>query len=162
MKKWTVLFALLVGNVGAGPFDSLLTWEDREMEREDFLDGPSLTSMSDHQVHWESFNQWQCFSKEQLYFECVNYDENTLVPSIRVETDVESLFFDLHVEDNFACEETLAIWDDLFQGGAEFCVYAAHMKSFDLDKDEESQKVQTLWYIEKLKGHSGYWDIYKP
>ena len=115
-----------------------------------------------HQVHWESFNQWQCFSKEQLYFECVNYDENTLVPSIRVETDVESLFFDLHVEDNFACEETLAIWDDLFQGGAEFCVYAAHMKSFDLDKDEESQKVQTLWYIEKLKGHSGYWDIYKP
>lgn len=80
-------------------------------------------------------------------------------PRLSVETENEILFFDVHVEDRLDCEQTLAHWRDLIKGGREVCIFAAHVPYVDMDSDGD--RPQSLWYINRIKGVGGYWNLFE-
>ena len=138
-------------------YTQLLNEDDLEFQEIDNRNGSALSSGSLSERQWESYNQWQCFHREIVQFDCVHYDHGTFVPGLRVETASEVFFFDTHVEDRLDCEQTLSTWRDLVLGGHEICVFAALMPDVDLGFDQN--KSQSLWYISRLKGAGGYWDL---
>lgn len=82
------------------------------------------------------------------------------MPSITVDIGSELFLFDTHVEDRLDCQTTLNTWRDLSVGGQELCIFAARMPDVDLDADED--KPRSLWYVRRLKGTAGYWDLFEP
>lgn len=161
MKRWMVVifsFAICVSASGF-VYTQLLSDDDLEFQRIDNENGVALGSELRSEHPWGSYNQWQCFSLEKVKFDCVDYDHGTLVPSIRVESEGEIFLFDTYVEDRLDCEQTLSRWQNLAAGGREICVFAAHMPDVDLDLDQN--RPQSLWYINRLKGAGGYWNLYE-
>jgi hypothetical protein len=161
MKRWMVIvfsFAICA-TASAFVYTQLLSEEDLKFEQIDNENGRALGSEIGSENPWESYNQWQCFDMDVIEFTCADYDHGTLVPAIRAETKSEVFLFDTHVEDRLDCEQTLSIWRDLVLGGKEICVFAAHMPDVDLDLDQN--RPQSLWYINRLKGVGGYWNLYE-
>ncbi len=161
MKKWIALFCLFAICASASGFvyTQLLSDDDLEFQRIDNDNGVALGSALRSEHPWGSYNLWQCFSLEIVEFDCADYDHGTFVPAIRAETEREVFLFDTHVEDRLDCEQTLLKWRDLVLGGKEICVFAAHMPDVDLDLDQN--RPQSLWYINRLKGVGGYWNLYE-
>jgi hypothetical protein len=161
MKKWIVLFLLFAVGAAASGFvyTRLLSEEDLEFQRINNENGVALGSLLQSEHPWGSYNQWQCFSLESVTFDCVIYDVDTLVPSISFESEDEVLYFDTYVEDRLQCQETLNHWQELAEGGDEICIFAAHMPDVDWAPDHD--KPQSLWYINRLKGAGGYWNLYE-
>lgn len=159
MKKWIALFVFVVFCVSASAFmySNLLGQDDLEFQIIDNENGVAIGSGLQNEDSWESYNQWQCFELEKIKFDCAEYDYGKLVPSIRVESKEGVMLFDTHVEDKLNCLQTLSVWRDLVNGGREICILAAHMPDVDLGTYQE--KPQTLWYITKLKGVGGYWNV---
>ncbi len=138
-------------------FPSLLDDEDFEFQFANNELGAALGSEIQGEQPWESFNQWQCFRLESIRFECAAYDSEKFTPSLRVETQSEVFLFDTHVEDRLDCEHTLSIWRRIGTGGRDVCVFAARMPEVNLGSD--GSRLQSLWYINRLKGENGYWDL---
>ena len=161
MKKIIIGAVLLIFCILLSGFvyTQLLTQEDIEFQEFDNAQGAALGSISKIDWPWESYNQWQCFSIKKLNYDCADYVNGALVPSLRVETQQEIFLFDVHVEDRLDCEHTLAQWRTLIGGGQEVCIFAAHMP--DVDIDAENGKPQSLWYINRLKGVDGYWNLFE-
>lgn len=161
MKKWIAAFCLFAVCASASAFvyAQLLSEVDLDFQEIDINYGSALSSGLQSSSHWESYNQWQCFNLEMVKFDCVDYDHGTLVPSIRVESEGEIFLFDAHVEDRLDCEQTLARWRDLAADGREICIYAANMPDVELGLDQN--KPQSLWYISRVKGSGGYWNLYE-
>jgi len=159
MKRSIFIFALLIVSASAFGFITLLDESDFGMQQDDNQDGPALSSASNIDFQWESYNQWQCFSRDQITLDCAEYDESSMVPSIRAESASGIFFFDLHVEDGLLCENTLAEWRNLVNSGNETCIFAAHMPSVEMGVDENSNKQISLWYIDQIKGKGGYWAL---
>jgi hypothetical protein len=42
---------------------------------------------------------------------------------------------------------------------AEVCIFAANMP--DVDMDDGGDKPQSLWYINRIKGAGGYWNLFE-
>lgn len=158
MKKWMfVIFSYAIcASASAFVYTQLLSEDDLDFQE---INGSALSSGLQSDSPWESYNQWQCFNLEKVKFDCVDYDHGTLVPGISAETESEVFLFDTHVEDRLDCEQTLSIWRDLVLGGKEICVFAAHIPDVDLDLDQN--RPQSLWYINRLKGVGGYWDLFE-
>jgi len=161
MKKWVVTFCLFSICASASTFfyRNLLVEDDLDYQTIDNNNGSALSSGLQSDSHWESYNQWQCFNLTVVEFYCVDYDRGTLVPAIRAEAESEVFLFDTHVEDRLDCEQTLLVWRDLVLGGTEICAFAAKVPAVDLGLDEN--KPQSLWYIRRLKGTNGYWDLFE-
>ncbi len=161
MKKAFVIFSLFAICTAASGFvdTQLLSEDDLEYERIDNDNGSALSSELESDSPWESYNEWQCFDMTVVEFTCANYDYGTLVPSISVVSRNEILVFDTHVEDRLNCEQTLRLWQDLTAEGREICIFAAQMPDVDLGLDEN--KPQSLWYISRLKGVDGYWNLHE-
>lgn len=161
MKKWIAVFCLFAICASASGFvyTQLLSDEDLRFQRIDNENGVALGSELRGEHPWGSYNQWQCFSLEIVKFNCADYDYGTLVPSLRVESEEEVFLFDTYVEDRLDCEQTLSVWRDSVSGGREICIFAAHMPDVDLGLDQN--KPQSLWYINRLKGAGGYWNLYE-
>lgn len=161
MKKWIAAFCLFAVCASASAFvyAQLLSEDDLDFQEIDNNYGSALSSGLQSSNHWESYNQWQCFNLEMVKFDCVDYDNGTLVPSIRVESQKEVILFDTHVEDRLDCEQTLSRWKNLAAGGREVCIFAAHMPDVDLGLDEG--RPQSLWYINRLKTVGGYWKLFE-
>lgn len=161
MKSWIAAFCLFAICISASAlvYSRLLSDEDIEFQRLDNENGVALGSELQSEHPWGSYNQWQCFRLETVEFVCADYDYGTLVPSLRVESDEEVFLFDTYVEDRLDCKQTLLHWQNLTVGGREICVFAAHMPDVDLDLDQN--KPQSLWYINRLKGAGGYWNLYE-
>ena len=140
-------------------YTQFLTQEDIEFQEFDNAQGAALGSAPKMQWPWESYNQWQCFSIEKLNYDCADYDNGTSVPSLRIEAEQDIRLFDVHVEDQLDCEQTLDRWRALIDGGQEVCIFAAHMP--DVDLDDEGGKPQSLWYINRIKGINGYWNLFE-
>lgn len=130
-----------------------------EFQRIDNANGVALGSELKSEHPWGSYNQWQCFHMSQVEFTCADYDHGNLVPSISVTTESDLFLFDTHVEDRLDCEQTLSAWRQLLVGGSEVCIFAAHMPDVDLDSD--GRLPQSLWYISRLKGVGGYWNLFE-
>ncbi|HMN69207.1 MAG TPA: hypothetical protein PKC28_11760 [Bdellovibrionales bacterium] len=161
MKKYIVALGVLVGCASAFGFTyaQLLSENDMEFQRIDNANGVALGSELKSEHPWGSYNQWQCFHMSQIELTCADYDHGTLVPSISVATEREIFLFDTHVEDRLDCEQTLSSWRRLLAGGSEACIFAAHMPDVDLDSDGDLP--QSLWYINRLKGVGGYWNLFE-
>ena len=161
MKKWVVAFCLfsICASASAFVYTHLLSEDDLDFQTIDNNNGSALSSGLQSDSHWESYSQWQCFNLEVVKFDCVDYDHGTLVPAIRAEAESEVFLFDTQVEDRLDCEQTLSVWRDLVSGGSEICMYAAHMPDVELGLDQN--KPQSLWYINRLKGAGGYWNLYE-
>jgi hypothetical protein len=161
VKKWIVMFCLFAICASAYGFvyTQLLSDDDLEFQRIDNENGVALGSELRGEHPWGSYNLWQCFNLVTVKFDCADYDHGTLVPAIRAETESEVFLFDTYVEDRLDCEQTLSIWRDLVLGGKEICVFAAHMPDVDFDLDQN--KRQSLWYINRIKGAAGYWNLYE-
>ena len=161
MKRWVVAFCFfsVCASASAFVYAHLLSEDDLDFQTIDNNNGPALSSGLQSDSHWESYNQWQCFNLDVVKFDCADYDYGTLVPAIRAEVESEVFLFDTHVEDRLDCEQTLSIWRDIISGGREICIYAAHMPDVDLGLDQN--KPQLLWYINRLKGAGGYWNLYE-
>jgi hypothetical protein len=152
------LFAVCI-SVSAFAYNQLLTQEDIEFQELDNSQGVALGSELESEWPWGSYNQWQCFSVTNLSYDCADYDYGTLVPSLRIETEQELLHFDVHVEDKLECHQTLAMWRALIDGGEEICFFAAHIPDVDMGLDRN--KPQSLWYINRIKGVGGYWNLFE-
>jgi hypothetical protein len=161
VKKVIIIFGLLAicATASALVYTQLLSEDDLVFEQIENENGTAMSSVPESENPWESYNQWQCFDMAVVEFTCANYDHGTLVPAMRAETESEVFLFDTHVEDRLDCEQTLSIWRDLVLGGKEICVFAAHMPEVDLDLDQN--RPQSLWYINRLKGVGGYWNLYE-
>ncbi|MCM0605099.1 MAG: hypothetical protein KA715_03340 [Xanthomonadaceae bacterium] len=146
MKKLILIFSMLIILTPSFGFELL---ESR----------PSIVSTNKHENPWESYDQWQCFSLNQITFECATYDRDTLVPSIKAKNDKGIIFFDVHVEDELHCEDTLIQWRDLVHGGSKICLLAAYMPDVDMGVDEATKKPNSLWYIDQIKSRNGYWKL---
>ena len=152
------LFAVCISSLGL-TYGELLTQEDLEFQELDNSNGVALGSVHRSEWPWGSYNQWQCFSIENLSYDCANYDNGTLVPSLSVITDREIFLFDVHVEDRLECEQTLWQWRALIDRGREVCIFAAHMP--DVDMESGGDRSQSLWYINQIKGVGGYWNLFE-
>ncbi len=161
MKRWmvVVLSFAICASASAFVYTRLLSEEDLEFHRIDNENGVALGSELRSEHPWGSYNQWQCFSLDIVKFDCADYDHGTLVPSLSVESEAEVFLFDTYVEDRLDCEQTLSVWRYLVSGGREICIFAAHMPDVDLGLDQN--KPQSLWYINRLKGAGGYWNLYE-
>lgn len=159
MRGYFTILTFLVGcaSAFAVTFDQLLSEADMEFQRLDNADGIAIGSAVNSERPWVSYNEWQCFPVSKIELSCAEYDHGTLVPSIKVATGSEVLLFDSHVEDRLDCQKTLSIWQTLFTVGEEACIFAAHMPEVNLGAVEEGP--QSLWYISRLKGAGGYWDL---
>lgn len=161
MKRCLLALGVLIGCASAFglTYAQLLSENDLEFQRIDNASAVALGSELTSEHQWGSYNQWQCFNMSQIELTCADYDHGTLVPSIRVATEREIFLFDVHVEDRLDCEQTLSAWRKLLVGGIEACIFAAHMPDIDLDLDGELP--QSLWYINRLKGVGGYWNLFE-
>lgn len=161
MKKMIValvLFAVCISAVGFR-YSELLTQEDIEFQELDNSNGVALGAEIESEWPWGSYNQWQCFSVENLRYDCADYDNGTLVPSLSIVTQQELLLFDVHVEDRLDCKQTLSQWRTLIDGGREVCIFAAHMP--DVEMESDGDRPQSLWYINRIKGVRGYWNLFE-
>lgn len=161
MKNWVAAFCIftICASASAFVYSHLLSEGDLDYQAIDNDNGSALSSGLQSGSHWESYNQWQCFKLEVVEFYCVDYDHGTLVPAIRARAESEVFLFDTHVEDRLDCQQTLSVWRDLAESGSEICIFAAHMPDVDLGLDEG--RSQSLWYINRLKGVGGYWNVYE-
>lgn len=159
MKFLLLFISLLFFSASTSGFlnSQLLTYEDIEFQRLDNAKGTVLASSDKNSWFWESYNQWQCFDVANLNYDCANYDYDTLVPSVRVETEVDVFFFDLHVEDHLDCPQTLNQWRNLIGEQQEVCIFAARMPEVEVGLSDQGKR-QSLWYINRIKGVGGYWD----
>lgn len=157
MKNFLLGLVLMVISLSAYSHfsGSVLTQEDFLLAEEDNTFGPAMSAGPNEEVQWESFNQWMCFPTVSVSFECAEYDEKILVPSIRAQTEEQLFHFDALVEDRIPCEKTLLDWKNISSESPEVCVFAAPMPETDMG--EESGRSQTLWYIHTLKTANGYW-----
>jgi hypothetical protein len=137
----------------------LLNEDDLDYQRIDNGKGVALGSKDSSEHPWGSYNEWQCFDVRNVEFTCADYDSGTLVPSLRFENEDQVFLFDTYVEDQLNCKETLKRWLALVGGGKEICIFAAHMPDVDLGLDDN--RPQSLWYINRVKGAGGYWELYK-
>lgn len=162
MKKVIIIFSLLAicATASAFVYTQLLSEDDLVFEQIENENGTAMSSVPESENPWESYNQWQCFDMAVVEFTCAAYDQDILVPSLRVETASEVFLFDTHVEDRLSCEQTLQIWQNLAAGGKEICIFAANMPDVELELD--NNKPQSLWYINRIKGANGYWDLRAP
>lgn len=160
MKKVIVgIVMLATGNMTSGvDFTQLLTQDDIEFQEFENSIGVALGSELESEWPWGSYNQWQCFSVENLIYDCANYDSGTLVPSLSVATEHEIFLFDVHVEDRLDCEQTLMQWRALINRGRDVCIFAAQMPDVDIEPD--GSRPQSLWYINRIKGVDGYWNLF--
>lgn len=161
MKSLIVGLGLLAVCASASGFmyTQLLTQDDIEFQEFDNAQGVALGSELKNEWPWGSYNQWQCFDISMLTYDCADYDYGTLVPSLRLDTEQEILHFDVHVEDRLDCQQTLSQWRSLIDRGNEVCIFAAHMPDVDMGLD--GNKAQSLWYINRLKGVDGYWNLFE-
>jgi len=161
VRKFIVTLILFAVCASAFAFNygHLLSEDDMEFQLLDNANGVALGSALKSEQPWESYNQWQCFDMSQVELVCADYDHGTLVPSISVATESEVFIFDTYVEDGLDCEQTLSAWRQLLAGGIEACIFAAHMPDVDLDSD--GGRPQSLWYIKRLKGVGGYWNLFE-
>ncbi len=156
MKK-SMVALLLLFPLSTHSQSTLLTSEDWKYQ---FNHGQiaELGSAIEEVESWESFNQWLCFSNQQIEFLCAVYDENTLVPSLFIENAYGIFLIDAHVEDRLDCQDTIEHWKELASSNPDICVFAAHMPQVKFD--DESKKPRNLFYIKRLKTSLGYWDAY--
>jgi hypothetical protein len=63
------------------------------------------------------------------------------------------------VGDRLDCEQTLSQWRALIDGGREVCIFVAHMPDVDMELDVD--RPQSLWYINRIKGVGGYWNLFE-
>jgi len=159
MKKTIIVLILMVISVSAFPHfgASILTREDEILAEESTAYGPALSSASNAKDQWGSYNQWMCFPKMDVKYECAQYDQDILVPSVKAQTNEHVFFFELHVEDGVLCEKTLAEWEKMSIQSSEVCLFAAQMPNTDLGEDRG--RPQSLWYLDALKTENGYWQI---
>ena len=156
-----MVIGVLVGSVSAFGFTfaRLLNENDMEFQRIDNANGVALGSELKSEHPWGSYNEWMCFPMSQVELTCADYDHGTLVPSITVTTDNEIFLFDTYVENRLDCDETLSAWRQLLAGGSESCIFAAHMP--DVALGSIGNRPQSLWYINRLKGSGGYWNLFE-
>lgn len=161
MKRYVITLILILACASAFGFTytQLLSEEDREFQHIDNANGRALGSESRSEHPWESYNRWQCFDISQVELTCADYDKGNLVPSIKAVTQSEIFLFDTHVEDRQDCKKTLSTWRQLLVGGSEICIFAANMPDVDLGSD--GGRAQSLWYISRLKGAGGYWNLFE-
>ena len=153
----------------------LLSEEDLEQELMDAENGPQLNSALNEYPHWESFNEWNCFSTQTVQLECSALDYGQIhVPTLRV-TDSGLLYdyssgnsknlyeFQMSEEPGLGCKEVLQKWNTLLESERAFCVYSAYLQDLPADHFEaEGVKRWTLSIISQLKTQQGYWREYKP
>jgi len=114
--------------------------------------GPHLSSPTDDDKSWESYDRWQCFKVANIDLQCATYDNSIEVPGLVIEDHKHTFLFDTHLEDRLNCKQTIDTWNELLFDSIEACILAAEMPGVFDESDEIS-----LWYIHAIKTEYGYW-----
>lgn len=155
---FAVFMMPLLSMTWSDPYRSLLIDEDFQLENEQ--DRPALSSVIGEEPAWESFNEWQCYSANQIMLYCSinsfsNWDgtvDEKRIPSIRISTDSgEILEFDYDANGTFKvdCELTLQEWTRLLHQSKILCLFGAYLQ--DIAEGE------TYWILDRLKTSNGLW-----
>lgn len=138
---------------------NLLSQEDRDLENLDRQEQPVLSSALDSDFYWESFNEWQCFSTENIQFECTELDHGVqYVPTMRISRNEELFDFSLDPEHELDCKGILNEWSALLEHEGSFCTYAAYLQDLPNDSFEaEGINFWGLWIVSQVKSRKGYW-----
>lgn len=141
------------------PHSNLLNADDLELERVDREDGPELSAPLNANPRWESFNEWQCFSTQDVQLECTELDSPEMrVPTIRVKSTMQFFDFSMDPEPDMDCEYVIEKWKMLLETEDSFCTYAAYLQDIPSDHFvDEGVDSWTLWIVEQVKTTKGYW-----
>jgi hypothetical protein len=159
MKKQLVcITALFVAatslSMYRAPYRDLLSEEDYRREEEGSKT-PAVTAPSrDGIVDWKSFDQWQCFSTDQLKTECDPDEDGQDIcyPHLIVEQGADVFDFQLLTPGDYLNSNwILSRWHSLLTDEDSFCVYSAYLP--DISSPHES-----VFSIDQLKTVKGYWE----
>jgi len=146
-------------------YESLLTAEDLEREKADHANGSALSSGLHEKEHWESFNEWRCFSADKIEMNCVGVKgESTKIPSLEVKDKrhLHEFSLDLDPSREADCESTIAFWQKLLSGERAFCAYAAYLQDNPVNlREEEGLDRWSLWIVSQIKTAKGTWPAQK-
>jgi len=162
-KLWRLLIVLLAGaaslSMYSNPYLELLTSGDWEFEKADRDDGSALSSPIGQSPRWESFNEWQCFSTQNIHLECTELDDGSIqVPTLRVGRAGHILDFSMDPEPSFDCEQVRMDLIDLLDQEDSFCVYAAHLQEHPSENFGDPDVISwNLWIMSQVKTQKGYW-----
>lgn len=133
--------------------DNILSQQDIDMQMEGYSWGPALSSSPEDPNAWEAYNEWRCFATEEIHLSCSIYDVSTEVAGMQIYSEGMNYFYDLPVESNLNCYETLLTWRDLIGKSLQVCIFAAQLPGAIAESG-------SLWYIQKIKTEYGYWNLF--
>lgn len=142
---------------------SLLNKEDMGRVSLEVEHGPALSAPLDALPRWESFNNWFCFSTENIQLECTEIlDTHEFVPTVSVTRDSIRFDFSLDAEPVVDCANVKANWEYLLQDQPSFCVFAAFLQNSPPDDlGIDAIKNWSIWITRTIKSKKGYWDAYE-
>jgi hypothetical protein len=123
-----------------------------ELEKQLF---PAMSSPNNHPIQWESYNEWTCFSINNVMLSTtgINYEgEERQIPSFRVLKEKMNAYYELSPSYKWEVEEIMRNWESLLENENFICFLAALLPASHHTGDYE------LWYITKLKTLRGDWD----
>ena len=134
---------------------SLLSAEDWSLEIAERSSGRPALSNVIGESEWESFNQWLCFSAEEieLNFVDVEYGGLKKIPTVVARSVGHRFEISLSPEVSRNPNRVMAEWEDLVMGSSRVCLYAAYLQPIADDV--------SLWTLSQMKTEKGYW-VDKP
>lgn len=128
-------------------------------------DSPALQSPIGEEPHWESFNEWLCFSSDTVQLGC--YDKDSGVKIENTDSDdvnERSFYTTLLVEDRYklyafespgwknleGCQSEIAEWRHTLENQEGFCTFAAELPN----QTENKEGKVSNWVIYGIKSHT--------
>lgn len=129
----------------------LLSKEDLELEKADRLNGPALQSALDSSEPWGSYNQWLCFSSQQVSVDVVETTYDDKIEQVPVlYASLPRYQFEITISSEIDNPDRVVDkWRDLLDETSNICAYAAFLQNLGS---------RSLWIISKLKSEKGVWE----
>ena len=143
------------------PATALLNEYDYARMENDFTHGPALSAPLNGSPYWATYNQWLCFSTQNIEISYVEaeYGEIRKLPTLHVTEGSHFFEFSMDPEPAPDFDNITEKWKALLKDEAEFCVYAAPLQELDASNYDTSAESASLWIIYQLKTAKGYWNF---
>lgn len=163
-RKIILLFlTLLAGSSSLSmlrdPSWELLTEDDFRDTEQDAASGPAIEGPLGVEPHWESYDQWRCFSTDRAEVRCADTDYDGIVPVPSLSVVEGDVIYDFGMEPTPRpdCDAITAQWRELLEGEPYFCVYAAFLQTFKGDHFGQGGGDDELWIVGRLRTRKGQW-----
>lgn len=141
------------------PTYNLLNDIDYAKARSDAAQGPALTAPLDGSPYWSSYNQWLCFSSQNIEMSCLEAEYNGIkkVPVLHLTEGTHYFEFSMDPEPALDCNKVIDRWNALLKNELAFCAYAAPLQELDITAYDSNAETGSVWIINQLKTAKGYW-----